>query len=250
MKFTLRLRIAGSFVVSLLLLQQASAAISLDRTRIVFDGNNRSMSVNIANDNRELPYLAQGWIEDVNGNKITSPLIVLPPLQRLEPGSRSQLRLQSTPAIAQLPQDKETLYYFNLREVPPKSHTANTLQIALQTRVKLFYRPAGLVANASDYANPWQMQLTMIRNGNHYNVNNPTPYYVTLASAASSLQGKEVEEFEPVMIAPQSSVTLNISAAELGDKPVLSYINDFGGRPKLLFSCAGTRCSVKENKPG
>lgn len=39
--------------------------------------------MNIANNNTELPYLAQGWIEDEQGNKITSPLTVLPPVQRL-----------------------------------------------------------------------------------------------------------------------------------------------------------------------
>ncbi len=31
-----------------------------------------------------------------------------------------------------LPQDRETVYYFNLREIPPKSNKPNTLQIALQ----------------------------------------------------------------------------------------------------------------------
>lgn len=59
--------------------QQASAAIALDRTRIIFGGENHSISLNLSNQNRELPYLAQGWIEDDKGNKIESPLMVLPP---------------------------------------------------------------------------------------------------------------------------------------------------------------------------
>ncbi|MEX6226452.1 fimbria/pilus periplasmic chaperone [Providencia hangzhouensis] len=38
------------------------------------------------------------------------------------------------PTINELPQDRESLFYFNLREVPPKSDKDNVLQIALQTQ--------------------------------------------------------------------------------------------------------------------
>ncbi|MCM5321457.1 fimbria/pilus periplasmic chaperone, partial [Escherichia coli] len=36
----------------------AQAAISLDRTRVIFNGGEKSMTLNIANDNKQLPYLA------------------------------------------------------------------------------------------------------------------------------------------------------------------------------------------------
>jgi len=70
--------------------QQASAAIALDRTRIIFGSENNPIRLNLSNKNRELPYLAQGWIEDDKGNKIESPLTVLPPLQRVEPGEKAR----------------------------------------------------------------------------------------------------------------------------------------------------------------
>ncbi|RTF45642.1 fimbria/pilus periplasmic chaperone, partial [Serratia marcescens] len=69
--------------------QQAQAAIALDRTRVIFDGSQNSVSLNVSNQNKQLPYLAQGWIEDEQGNKIQSPLTVLPPVQRIEPGKPS-----------------------------------------------------------------------------------------------------------------------------------------------------------------
>ncbi|AIJ06757.1 MULTISPECIES: fimbria/pilus periplasmic chaperone [Edwardsiella] len=230
--------------------QQAMAAIALDRTRVIFDGANRSVSLNISNENKELPYLAQGWIEDINGKKIESPLIVLPPLQRVEPGAKSQVKIQAIPAIGQLPQDRESLYYFNLREIPPKSNKPNTLQVALQTRIKLFYRPKALMATADSYANPWQMKVTLTRMADKYQINNPTPYYVTIAGASSSLKGKDVNGFSPFMIDPKGSASIPGSAAALGSSPVLTYINDFGGRPKLEFQCAGSSCTVKANHPG
>lgn len=94
-------------VMSLILLSSAAqAAISMDRTRVVFDGGQKSISLNISNNNKQLPYLAQAWIENEEGKKIQSPLIVLPPVQRLEPGKSSQVKIESLPAIANLPQDR------------------------------------------------------------------------------------------------------------------------------------------------
>ena len=230
--------------VTMCLINNANAAIGLDRTRVVFDGSKEAVSMNITNNNTQLPYLAQGWVEDEQGNKITSPLIVLPPVQRLEPGKKSQVKVQSLPAIKSLPQDRESVYYFNLREIPPRSDKANSLQIALQTRIKLFYRPAALVQNRQERSEPWQQELTLTRVGDHYQVNNPTPYYVTLIDARRSKDTETVADFEPLMLSPKGSLKLGGSVAALGTKPRLTYVNDFGGRPTLVFSCAGTTCKV------
>lgn len=100
----------------------AQAAVSLDRTRAIFNGDEKSMTLNIANDNKQLPYLAQAWVENEKKEKITTgPIIATPPVQRLEPGSKSMVRLTSTPDISRLPQDRESLFYFSLREIPLKA---------------------------------------------------------------------------------------------------------------------------------
>ncbi|HIF6626337.1 TPA: fimbria/pilus periplasmic chaperone [Serratia marcescens] len=225
----------------------AQGAIALDRTRVIFDGGVQSVSLSVSNQNKQLPYLAQGWLEDEQGNKIQSPLTVLPPVQRIEPGKPSQVKIQALPAAKQLPQDRETLYYFNLREIPPKSNKPNSLQIALQTRIKLFYRPAAIAPERN--AAPWQEQLTLSKQGDKYVVNNPTPYYVTLIDAASRKGVEGAKGFEPFMVPPKGSAPLTVSAASVGNSPVLTYINDYGGRPQLSFSCSGSSCKVvPENK--
>lgn len=231
-------------LIAFCLIRTADAAIGLDRTRVVFDGSKDAVSMNITNNNTQLPYLAQGWIEDEQGNKISTPLTVLPPVQRLEPGKNSQLKVQAMPAAKLLAQDRETVYYFNLREIPPRTDKANTLQIALQTRIKLFYRPASIVPDQKQRSNPWQQKLTLTRVGDHYQVNNPTPYYVTLVNAQSSKAGKTVTGFEPLMVPPKDSLTLGPSAAALGNSPYLTYVNDYGGRPTLAFSCSANACTV------
>ncbi|WP_299998588.1 fimbria/pilus periplasmic chaperone [uncultured Cedecea sp.] len=224
----------------------AEAAIALDRTRVVFDGDHRSVSLNVSNQNKQLPYLAQGWMEDEAGQKIQSPFTVLPPVQRIEPGKPSQVKVQALPAADMLPQDRESLYYFNLREIPPKSSKPNTLQIALQTRIKLFYRPKGIAIDP--YAQPPQDKMTLTKQGGNYLVNNPTPYYVTFVDASRQKDTTGVRDFEPMMVAPKSSMPLTVSAAAVGEHPVLTYVNDYGGRPQLQFQCAGSTCSVVPEK--
>ena len=240
---------AYSSLVLLMLSQtgNVNAAIGLDRTRVVFDGSKDAASMTITNNNTQLPYLAQGWIEDEQGNKITSPLIVLPPVQRLEPGKNSQVKVQALPAVKSLPQDRETVYYFNLREIPPRSDKANSLQIALQTRIKLFYRPASIVPSQQERSDPWQKQLILTREADDFQVNNPTPYYITLIDARSSKEGKTSPGFEPLMVPPKGTLKLGVSAAALGSKPWLTYVNDYGGRPALAFSCTGNTCKVDAN---
>jgi len=246
MKYHWAFLLRTSTLMYALSLTQSYAAVSLDRTRVIFDGDKKSISLSINNENKKLPYLAQGWLEDAQGNKIQSPMTVLPPVQRIEPGAKSQIKIQSLPATAQLAQDRETVYYFSLREIPPRSNKPNTLQLALQTRIKLFYRPQAIAPKRN--AAPWQEQITLSRSGDVYKVNNPTPYYVTLVEGRNAVGGQAINGFETLMIAPKSEGVLKTSASALGNQPVLTYINDYGGRPQLKFTCNGSKCTASPVK--
>lgn len=241
-------RLALAVTTLMMTAQAAHAALALDRTRAVLDGADKSISLSVTNQNRELPFLAQAWVEDGQGKKLTDPLVALPPVQRVEPGSKTQVKVQTSAAMSTLPQDRESLFYFNLREIPPKSTKPNTLQLALQTRIKLFYRPAPLAVNPND--KPWQEKVTLTREGGQYVANNPTPYFVSIIDAAANEKSNAQKGFKPVLIAPKSSAPLSVDASALGNSPVLTYINDYGGRPKLIFACGGNTCNVKEARKG
>ncbi|TCM69090.1 P pilus assembly chaperone PapD [Acinetobacter calcoaceticus] len=233
-------------LMATLTVQHVSAAIALDRTRVVFDGDQQAYSLSISNKNESLPYLAQAWVEDADAKKIQGPLLTVPPLQRVEPGQQSQVKIQALPVIRQLPQDRETLYYFNLREIPPKSDKPNTLQIALQTRIKLFYRPAAL--KVSQDATPWQEQITLEKQNDQYLIKNPTAYFVTIVDGSASKDIAGPANFDPLMVAPFSEGLLKASAASLGNQPVLTYVNDYGARPQLSFHCSQGQCNVVPEK--
>ncbi|MGP3590258.1 fimbrial biogenesis chaperone [Vagococcus sp. WN89Y] len=236
-------RVSKKFPVSALILgtiiPSAQAAISLDRTRAIFDGAGKSMSLFITNDNKQLPYLAQAWLENERQEKITTgPLVVTPPVQRLEPDKKSQVRITATPDINKLPQDRESLFYFNLREIPPKSDKPNVLQIALQTKIKLFYRPKAIEAKPNAV---WQDKLILYKVADGFRIENPTPYYITVIGLGGSEKEAKEGKFTTVMLAPKSEQTIK---TEKYSAPYLSYINDYGGRPILRFTCNATRCEV------
>ncbi|UUR72866.1 fimbria/pilus periplasmic chaperone [Enterobacter asburiae] len=233
----------------IMLVQEANAAIALDRTRVIFNGDKSSMVVTITNQNKSLPYLAQAWVEDAEGNKIESPLMALPPLQRVEPGAKGQVKIQSMGDAVKLPQDRESLFYFNVREIPPKSSKPNTLQLALQTRVKLFYRPSAIVIEHGTENDAFK-KITLTKSGNGYQINNPSTHFVTIVAASATENGKDVSSFKPIMVSPKDNAQMSVNAAELGTHPVLSFINDFGGRPQATFSCNGNTCSVSAVKAG
>ena len=88
----------------------AQAGVSLDRTRVIITEKEASSSANLSNTSPDIPFLAQSWVEDEKGNKITSPLIVLPPLQRINGGQKGIARVTKTagqrkPVLPQCPGD-------------------------------------------------------------------------------------------------------------------------------------------------
>lgn len=211
------------------------AAIALDRTRAIFPGNEKSISLTVTNENKQKPYLAQAWLEDKDGKKISSPFMVTPPVQRVEPGKKSMVRINALPDTASLPQDRESVYWFSVREVPPKSDRANVLQVALQTRIKLFYRPAAIMP---ERFTRWDDQLILHRVSGGFRIENPTPYYMTVISISGAAK-KIDHDFKPVMIPPKSSATVKTISTST---PYVTTINDFGGKPTLEYRCSGDIC--------
>ena len=233
----------GGLLVAIAGISQSFAGISLDRTRLIITGNEASSSANLSNTSQSIPFLAQSWVEDANGKKITSPLVVLPPLQRINGGQKGVARVSKTSDIDKLPQDRESLFYLNVREVPPKPDQANVLQLAMQSRIKLFYRPTGIIPKSRSEV--WQDKITFQKQGNTWRADNPTPYYVTIISINSKLiaeGGKKLTDFPGVMVAPKSHLDIQVSGAS--ESFTMMYVNDYGGHPELKFSCSGNTCKA------
>lgn len=68
------------------------AAVNVDRTRIIMDASQKTVAITLNNDDKTTPFLAQSWVTDVDGVR-TDALMALPPLQRIDAGQKSQVRI-------------------------------------------------------------------------------------------------------------------------------------------------------------
>ena len=201
-------------------LPPASASIALGRTRVIFNAEKQSQSFEIKN-NSDKPYLVQAWLEDEQEHKITEPFIILPPVQRVEGNTVSQIKIQGLPELKKLPQDRESVFYLNIREIPPKLDKPNQVQLAVQSRVKLFYRPEKLKIDrmSDDISGAENVKIRCL--SGELMAYNPTPYYFTITA----------KKISPIMLAPKSEMKLTLSGSE---QPInFFYINDYGHRKKM-----------------
>lgn len=222
----------------------AHAGIALDRTRMIMTGNDRSTSANLTNTSPSVPFLAQSWVENEKGEKITSPLLVLPPLQRINGGQKGIVRVTKTSEADALPKDRESLFYLNVREIPPKPDKPNVLQLAMQSRIKLFYRPASIVPDEKSAI--WQNQIVFHKQGSTFTADNPTPYYVTIIGLTRKMEkegGGKLTDFPGIMFAPKSSQQFKVLDSAINTFAMM-YVNDYGGHPELNFSCSGSVCNA------
>ncbi|WP_024547673.1 fimbrial biogenesis chaperone [Siccibacter turicensis] len=222
----------------------AGAALTVDRSRLIMNESDKSVSINVTNRNEREPYLAQGWMEDEKEQKLSGPLMVLPPVQRVEAGAKTLMRIQPLPEISSLPKDRESVFYFNLREIPPKSTKPNVLVLAMQTRLKVFWRPDSLKVDANADTVPGTQTLSLTRQDNQYIINNPTPYHFSFVEIRKSLTGQGLDNFEAVMVAPKSTAAIKTPVSEVGNAPVLMFVNDYGSQRLLSFTCAGMLCKA------
>nr|WP_241391825.1 fimbria/pilus periplasmic chaperone [Serratia proteamaculans]ULG15862.1 SefG [Serratia proteamaculans]ULG19123.1 SefG [Serratia proteamaculans] len=213
------------------------AALSVDHSRLILNEGEKAVSITVQNQNNRAPYLAQAWLEDASGKKISQPLVALPPIQRIEAGGKTSVRVQDINSHAQLPSDRESVFYFNLREVPPKNEKKNSLQLALQTRLKVFYRPKQLKVERDARTVPGVEKLIIKKEGKGYQVTNPTPYFITVVSARKTLSGSNVDKFEPFLIPPRETVMANWNEGAIVDTLILSTLNDYGARIDVSFKC-------------
>lgn len=213
--------IFGTVLATLLLSSSfANAGIVIGGTRIIYDGNKKESSLSINNPDN-IPYLIQTWAESVAGGAEKAPFIVTPPLFRLDGGQHNVLRVVR--AGGSLPENKESLYWMNIKSIPSSEQqtTKNTLQIAVKTRIKLIYRPAGL--NGLPEENTDKMRWS--RSGNSLQVTNPTPFYMNFQQV--SVGGKEIAG--ATYVAPGATTTLTLPAGAHASSVKWMIINDFGG---------------------
>lgn len=220
------------------------ASLSIDRTRVILDEENKGISVIVENIDDKAPYLLQTWIEDAHGKKITEPLIALPLLQRIEPNQKKQVRINISKNDNFITKNQESLFYFNVLGIPPKSQLENVLEIVIQSRFKLFYRPKGLIKYKN---NEWQKELKLEKTGSSLKIINPTPYHIVVININDSM--KKTSDFQERVIKPNSNIIYELfNKQKKSHEIVVTYIDDYGIPKLLLYKCQETSCNLLPSK--
>ncbi|WP_434641126.1 molecular chaperone [Klebsiella sp. I138] len=213
--------IPGLTLVALLVSATSSyAGVVVGGTRLIYDGGKKESSLSVNNPDKA-PYLIQVWVETVDGGAQKAPFMLTPPLFRLDGGQNNVLRVVR--AGGNLPTDKESLYWINIKSIPSveKETNKNTLQIAVKTRIKLIYRPQGLGGIPEESTE----KLVWSRKGNQLQVTNPTPFYMNFQSV--KIGGKDIPDI--TYVAPGTTANFPLSAGMTGGAVSWKIISDFGG---------------------
>ncbi|CAI1969191.1 Chaperone protein fimC precursor [Serratia fonticola] len=197
----------------------AQAGVVIGGTRLIYDGGKKESSLSVNNPDK-VPYLIQSWVETTTGGAEKAPFMITPPLFRLDGGQQNVLRVIR--AGGNLPSDKESMFWMNIKSIPSvtKDTNQNTLQIAVKTRIKLIYRPEGLNGTPEDQTE----KLTWRRSGNNLQVTNPTPFYMNFQEV--KVAGKGVKDV--TYVAPMSSATFALPAGTSGGSISWKIISDYG----------------------
>ncbi|HFS7534940.1 TPA: fimbrial assembly chaperone [Klebsiella quasipneumoniae] len=201
----------------------SQASVVVGGTRVIFDGTKKTTTVSVQNKDN-VTNIVQSWLAIVDE---TSPakdsFITTPPLFRLKAGEKGFVRILHTGKP--MPEDRESMLWLNIKGIPATDDVSdkNIVQFAINSRIKLIYRPAALKnAIPEEFA----QKLQWSNDGRAINVKNDSPLYMNFSEIF--INGKAVPE--AWFVAPYSTIRIPVAnASPAGKKEITwSVINDYG----------------------
>lgn len=216
----------------------AKASVVIAGTRVIFDAAQGETTVRLTNDN-DRPALVEAWIDagDIAATPDTAhtPFLLTPPIFRMDAHKEQSLRILYVQGAKPLPSDRESVFWLDVLEVPPKPSGPeyagkNYMQFSVRTRIKLFYRPAKL---PGDPLKAPQQLAFRIAPGKEpaLEIRNPTPYYITIGSVTLGNDSNPVKDASG-MVAPFGDLRLplhDVTRTPAPGTPIrFTTINDYG----------------------
>ncbi|OQP33390.1 fimbrial biogenesis chaperone [Pantoea latae] len=213
----------------------ALAGITITGTRIIYPAAEKEVTVRL-NNRADRPALVQAWIDDGDAHqaldKIDVPFVLLPPVSRVEAHKGQTLRLIYTGHNQAA--TKESVFWLNVLDIPPtdkKLAGKNQLQMALRSRIKIFFRPGSLSEEGAKQAAAgliWRKGSKSDR----LTASNPSPYFVNVSRVTvDSLSGRQLTTQRGEMLAPGATQEFTLHGGALTQiKPDIhyQYLDDYG----------------------
>lgn len=214
-------RISFYFLLLAIFTGGVQASVTVGGTRVVYDGSKKETSLSITNKDN-VANLVQSWISPIDKNgPSTDAIIITPPLFRLNVGEKNVLRIVRS-GLA-LPEDKESMYWLNVKGIPATTgeQPNNSVQIAVNNRIKLIYRPRMLKGT---YPENVTGQLSWKLTGDILSVRNPTKYYMNFAEV--KINGKSISS--TTFVAPGETASYIVPKGVNSGGITWRIYNDFG----------------------
>ncbi|WP_432699780.1 fimbria/pilus periplasmic chaperone [Kluyvera cryocrescens] len=217
---TARSALAGVLMAAAIgMVPHAEAGVALGATRVIYPAGQKQVPLAVTNNDDSSTYLIQSWVENADGVK-DGRFVVTPPLFAMQGKKENTLRILDA-TNNQLPQDRESLFWMNVKAIPSMDKSKlgdNTLQLAIISRIKLYYRPAKLALSSDQAAE----KLTFRRGAGTLTLVNPTPYYLTVTELNA---GTRV--LENALVPPMGETQVKLPA-DAGRDITYKTINDYG----------------------
>lgn len=202
----------------------AHAGIVIYGTRVIYPADKKEVLVQLMNQGNRSS-LVQSWIDDGDSSlppeKIHVPFMITPPVAKVVGNSGQQLKIKKMPNM--LPNNKESLFYLNVLDIPPNNPDSagkNILKFAMQNRIKLIYRPTGI----SQVNKHTFQKLSMKRSGSIYSIKNDAANWVTVTEVKAN--NVKINN-ESIMLAPLSSADVALKSANTNQYK-MTIIDDHG----------------------
>lgn len=214
---------------SLILLSFNSfATVQLGANRLIYDAKKSDVNMVLKN-SEDRAYLIQSWVDAKGNSQLENsklPFVISPPLFKMQP--KSENVVQVIYPDNGLPVDRESLVWLNIKVIPSmtleEQKQKNKVVVAVNYRVKLFFRPDGLMGSSSDAVSKLHWKKT---GSDKVTAINDSAYYVTMNKIV--FNGKS----EPISVATNNSLVAPHSTTDFDVKDAgkievkWSGVNDF-----------------------
>ncbi|SPW26037.1 Chaperone protein focC precursor [Edwardsiella tarda] len=201
------------------------AAIVIYGTRVIYPAEHKEISVQL-NNHSDKASLIQAWIDNgdphIPPEEMDVPFLLMPPIATIAAGNGQQLRIRVLPNT--LPVDRESVFYLNVLDIPPHNpaNSANQLKLAMQNRIKLFYRPPGIHSlDEKTFA-----QVFARRSPKGIQLDNRSPHHITITTL--SMGEKKQLLTQTIMLAPFSQQPIAGTMVIHAPSVTLTYLDDYG----------------------
>ncbi|HGN2346103.1 TPA: molecular chaperone [Proteus mirabilis] len=223
------------YIISFAFTFSCYASINISKDRFFYKEQDKEVLFDIKNKSEQKTYIIQSWVSHYNKeDNSEAPFIISPSLIKLTPNENFTLKIIKTDDIKET--NKESVYRVNIKLVPvidDEMADKNLLLISLNSIYNLFYTPNNIINKKQNKDINF-----FINNDDFIKINNPTPYFITIAEA--KIDGIDILN-ERITISPfkdysikNKKITKNIKDRKVHWKIVDEYEQTVIATPKEL----------------